>query len=224
MTSAPAPRNIPEQTPSASRKRKWLWILSAVIALLALLAFLILGTPRNYRVSDMPEMTEFLTIQKIMQKLTASLLDKDGKFVECAMVSLSQDEVNVLLINGLRAAQPRKAQKGNPTFSGIWSNGELQFQLSQPLGPLAVNADTRIVPELRNGKLSVRVNSAWVGWFPLPSFLLQSIANRTIAELENKNEVRTVIALFQSIQVKGDQLEIRFYPKNLNSLFSLFLK
>lgn len=224
MTSTPTPRTVPEQTPPAPRKRKWLWILSAVVAFLVLLAFLILGTPRNYRVSDMPEKAELVTLQKIMQKLTSSLLDKDGKFVECATVSLSPDEVNVLLLNGLRAAQPRKPKKDKPSFSGNWSNGELQFQLSQPLGPMAVNADTRIVPDLRNGKLSIRVNSAWVGWLPLPSFLVQAIANRTLAELEKKNEVRTVVALFQSIQVKDDQLEIRFYPKNLNSLFSLFLK
>ncbi len=220
----PAPRTAPEQTPPAPRRRKWLWVLSAVAAFLVLLAFLILGTPRDYRVSDMPEKAELVTLQTIMQKITSSLLDKDGKFVECATVSLSPDEVNVLLLNGLRAAQPGKAGKDKPSFTGNWSNGELQFQVSQPLGPMAVNAYTRIVPELRNGKLSVRVNSAWIGWLPLPSFLVQAIANSTLAELEKKNEVRTVVTLFQSIQVKDGQLEVRFYPKNLNSLFSLFLK
>lgn len=224
MTNEPSSRNPPEQTPPKPRRRIGLWILSAVVAFLALLAFLILGTPRNYRVSDIPEKAELVALQKIMQKLTSSLIDKNGRFVDCATLILAPDEVNALLLNGLRAAQPRKVKKDNPTFSGDWNNGRLHLIVSQPLGPLAVNLDTKFVPELRNGKLSVRVDSAWAGWLPLPSFLVQAAANRALAELEKKNEVKTVVALFQSIRADGEQLEVRFYPRNLNSLFALFLK
>lgn len=224
MTNQPSPQNPPEQTPPKPRRRVWLWILSAVLAFIALLAFMILGTPRNYRVSDIPEKAELVTLQKIMQKLTSSLIDENGRFVDCATVTLAPDETNVLLLNGLRAAQPRKVKKDNPTVSGGWTQGRLHLIVSQPLGPLAVNMDTKFVPELRNGKLSVRVDSAWAGWLPLPPFLVQVAANRALAELEKKNEVKTVIALFQSIQPDGDQLVVRFYPRNLNSLFALFLK
>lgn len=211
----------PSSVPPGRNRRKW--ILAGAALPVVLLAFLILGTPRNYRVSAIPEKLELLTIQRIMQKLTASLLNEEGKFVECATVSLAPEEVNVLLTNGLRAAQFRKADKEKPTFTGCWTDGKLHFQISQPVGFLAVNLDSKIVPDLRDGKLSVRVDSARIGWLPLPSFLVQHAANRALAELEKKNEVRTIVALFQSIQVKGGHLEIRFYPKNLNSLFSIFL-
>lgn len=208
---------------SPSKRKRWKWILSAMAAGIVLLTFLILGTPRNYRTQEIPDKAELVTIQKIMQKLSSSLLDKEGKFVECAVVSLTPEEVNVLLVNGLRAAQPRKDKKEKPTCTARWTNGKLHFQVSQPIWILAVNLESKVVPNLKNGKLSVQMDSVWIGWIPLPSFLVEYAANQTLVELEKKPEVRAVTQLFQLIRVNGGNLELHFYPRNLNFLFSAFL-
>lgn len=210
-----------EQTPS--RRNRWKWILSGAASVVVLLSVLILGTPRRYRVPEVISPKELATVQEVIRKLSSSLLDKNGKFVECAAVTLTPEEVNALLTHGLRTSQPRKIKKGKSTFTGRWTDGKLDFRVSQPIGFLAVNVNTKVVPELRDGKLSIHVNSFRVGWLPLPSFLVQMAVNRAVAELGRKPEFHAVIELFQSIRAKDGNLEVRFYPKNLNRLLVILL-
>ncbi len=161
----------------AQKRRKirlWLFVPAAVIGIVVLTAFLILGTPRDYRkevMNETPDPRLFLSIQ---QKLADAMLTPDG-VVERAAIVLSEEELNACLNTGLKMAQ-LKSKEEDASFNGNWRDGQLELWVSQPLGFLAVNAVLRATPSVKEGKPKLTVHSARAGWLPLPAFALEGAA------------------------------------------------
>ena len=162
----------------AGKRRKvrvWLIVPAAVAGVVAITAFLILGMPRDYRKEVMngtpPDPGLFLSIQ---QKLADAMLTPDG-VAEQAEIALTAEELNACLNAGLKMAQ-LKPKEGDPSFNGSWRDGLLELRVSQPLGFLAVNAELRATPGVRDGKPELTVHSARAGWLPLPAFALEGAA------------------------------------------------
>ena len=145
----------------AGKRRKvrvWLIVPAAVAGVVAITAFLILGMPRDYRkevMNETPDPGLFLSIQ---QKLADAMLTPDG-VAERAEIALSAEELNACLNAGLKMAQ-LKPKEGDPSFNGSWRDGLLELRVSQPLGFLAVNAELRATPGVRDGKPELTVHSA----------------------------------------------------------------
>ena len=184
----------------AQKRRKirlWLFVPAAVIGIVVLTAFLILGTPRDYRkevMNETPDPRLFLSIQ---QKLADAMLTPDG-VVERAAIVLSEEELNACLNTGLKMAQ-LKSKEEDASFNGNWRDGQLELWVSQPLGFLAVNAVLRATPSVKEGKPKLTVHSARAGWLPLPAFALEGAADRVLAELAETEDFKIVLAAVESV-------------------------
>ena len=164
----------------AGKRRKvrvWLIVPAAVAGVVALTAFLILGMPRDYR-------------KGVMNDTPDAMLTPDG-VAEQAEIALTAEELNACLNAGLKMAQ-LKPKEGDPSFNGSWRDGLLELRVSQPLGFLAVNAELRATPGVRDGKPELTVHSARAGWLPLPAFALEGAADRVLAELAETEAVESV--------------------------------
>ncbi|MBS1452814.1 MAG: hypothetical protein HP002_05440 [Lentisphaeria bacterium] len=184
----------------AGKRRKvrvWLIVPAAVAGVVALTAFLILGMPRDYRkevMNETPDPGLFLSIQ---QKLADAMLTPDG-VAEQAEIALTAEELNACLNAGLKMAQ-LKPKEGDPSFNGSWRDGLLELRVSQPLVFLAVNAELRATPGVRDGKPELTVHSARAGWLPLPAFALEGAADRVLAELAETEDFKIVLAAVESV-------------------------
>ena len=182
----------------AGKRRKvrvWLIVPAAVAGVVAITAFLILGMPRDYRKEVMngtpPDPGLFLSIQQ------NAMLTPDG-VAEQAEIALTAEELNACLNAGLKMAQ-LKPKEGDPSFNGSWRDGLLELRVSQPLGFLAVNAELRATPGVRDGKPELTVHSARAGWLPLPAFALEGAADRVLAELAETEDFKIVLAAVESV-------------------------
>ena len=202
------------------RWKKWIFLLP-VPAVLLIGAFLILGMPRRWQVEPKISRTEAAHMQRIIGKLTSAMVTEDGKIAESAVIELTPAEINTLLTNGLRAAQLRPTP--HLYYDAEWKEGFLRLRVCRTLPLFAVNLETELVPDIRDGKAELIPRSCRIGWIPLSRNIVGEALRQMIATQEDKPEFRTVLTIVESLTVQENSIRLRFRPQKINLIFPLLL-
>lgn len=207
--------------PPSAKRRIILIVLAAVLFLLALLGFLILGAPRRWQVDPLVSRQEAERMQNIIGKLTSSMITPEGKMAEIAEITLTPEEINTLLRTGLRAAQHR--QKPDFYYDARWTSGALFLRTSTILGFLALNLEAEMVPCVLNGKVDLGIRSCSLGWLPLNSGIISAAIQKHLQQHADSDEFRALTEIVQSMTVQQDSVILVIRPQKINLLFSLLL-
>jgi len=218
-------RKQPSKKKSAAprRRRRLLLAVGIPLALLLLAVILILGSPRHYRIDPIPSPEEAQLIYQVMERTSQAVVDENGDLAECMEITLDADEINALLRAALRVAQ-RNRTDSDPSFAADWSDGALHLQVSIPFGIAAINAETRAVPSVAEAQAQLKLSSVWLGSLPVPAFAIQGVTDRELAKVNADGQVKSALAVFESVTVMPDgRLRIRVLPANLSQFLSLLV-
>ena len=201
------------------RTLKVLFLLLIVLILIFVALFLLAtGAPVSY---PAPKFTGGDTgvVANIVTRLARSLVDKEGRVVETAVLRLTQNEVQTLL----NAAIAKANDRGYETlpYAAVWEEGKLHFFFtSDPLfAGRAATLSVEVSPVVDNGNLTLIPGSGSVGHFSMPRKALNSAAKKLeLAAMRNDN-IRTTLSAFTRIEPGEDgTLLLMFDPRDVNTV------
>ena len=174
------------------------------------------------------------TIANIITRLARSLVDKDGRVVDTAVLKLSEDEVQTLIDSAIRKAN------GGDSDSRVWVNYEviwtengllLKYSLPVSTGGIkvksmitgrqsnAINFRIEFSPVVDRGNLTINPRSGSAGMIPMPRFALNSAANKLAKMAMADDSVRTTLSAFTRIEPGEDgTLLLMFDPRDVNTV------
>ena len=213
----------PAEGTTPAKRHWWKIILCSILGLIAVLVFLVWGTKQTYPVSAMPEEWETAALQSVMKKVSESLLDGQGNVAAEAVMRLSPEEINALLLSWRRTEQQKSNEKRTALYL-VWKDGALYSRASQPLFLGAINVKARIIPGLNDKKIRLRVDAVRVGWLPIPAVLVQSGVDAATVRAADDKKVQAAMTLFDKISVTDQgELELKIYPRNIGELIKLLM-
>lgn len=161
------------------------------------------------------------SIANIITRLARSLVDKDGRVVETAVLKLSQSEVQTL-IDAAIAKSVRPETLSLP-YVVVWNNGRLKVDFSMQLfSDKAANLAVELSPLVENGKLTLIPGRGSVGNIPLPEFALQQAADKLEQMAMHDESVRTTLSAFSRIEPSdGGSLLLMFDPRDVNTVIQI---
>ena len=182
-----------------------------------LLFRLAVGAPASYP-SPQFDVRDKTTVANIITRLARSLVDKEGRVVETAVLKLSPDEVQTLVNAAIRSSNDRELE--NLPYAAQWDNGRLRAYCSLPFNrDRAANLDIEVSPLVDNGKLLLSPGRGKVGNLPLPRFALRKAANFLMARAMANDSVRTTLSAFTRIEPGEDgTLLLMFDPRDVNTV------
>ena len=171
-------------------------LIVIVVAILSLF-FLATGSPATY---PAPVFTGGDTgvVANIITRLARSLVDKEGRVVETAVLRLSESEVQTLL-----DAAIAKAIHNDPRplpYQVTWEDGKLYVLFSSPslfLGR-AINLSVDFSPVVDNGVLTLTPGSGTFGHFPMPRKGMDTAAQRLEEAAMRNDNTRTALSALRS--------------------------
>ena len=205
------------------KKRRIVWTVIVLIPflLLVLAGVLLLGMPNRWEVSPRPSIREINRMQGIIRKLTSAMVTEDGKMAESAELELTPEEINTLLTTGLRAAQLRRTPEFY--YDAEWDRGELLLRGSRVLPVFALNIEARIIPSVRNGKISISVRFCRIGRIALDPKSIEAFLQEKLKEYENSPEYQALTAFVESLTVQNGGIHLRIRPNESRTIFPLLL-
>ena len=198
---------------------KVLLVLLIVLIVLAVTAFfLAVGWMRSYPPPKYGA-GETSAIANIVTRLARSLVDKDGRVVDTAVLKLSQKEVQTLIDAAI--ARSIRAETLSLPYSAVWDAGRLQVHYSMPtsMHGRAVNLSLELSPFVEDGELTLVPGRGSAGRLPLPGFALD-IAAEKLAEMAMRDDsTRTALSAFTRIEPGDDgTLLLMFDPRDVNTV------
>ena len=174
------------------------------------------------------------TVANIITRLARSLVDKEGRVVETAVLILSKDEVQTLINSAIREANGGDSDsRVLVDYEVIWKEDGLLLKYSMPVstGGIkvkslstgrqsdAINFRIEFSPVVDCGKLTVYPQRGSAGMIPLPRFALRKAANFLTARAMANDSVRTTLSAFTRIEPGEDgTLVLMFDPRNVNTV------
>ncbi len=174
------------------------------------------------------------TVANIITRLARSLVDKEGRVVETAVLTLSKDEVQTLIDSAIIQAN------GGDSDSRVWVDYEvfwkedgLLVKYSMPVstGGIkvkslitgrqsdAINFRIEFSPVVDRGKLTVNPQRGSAGMIPLPRIILRKAANFLTAKAMANDSVRTTLSAFTRIEPgENGTLILMFDPRDVNTV------
>ena len=192
-------------------------LIVLVVAVVSLF-FLATGSPATY---PAPAFTGGDTgvVANIITRLARSLVDKEGRVVETAVLRLSESEVQTLL-----DAAIAKAINNDPRplpYQVTWEAGKLYVLFSSPslfLGR-AINLSVDFSPVVDNGVLTLTPESGTFGHFPMMRKGLDTAAKRLEEAAMQNDSARTALSAFKRIEPGEDgTLLLMFDPRDVNTV------
>ena len=192
-------------------------ILLVLVCLAAAAYFLGIGTPASYPAPKY-DASHTSSIANIVTRLARSLVDKDGRVVDTAVLKLSQSEVQTLIDAAI--AKSVRPETHSLPYSVIWDNGRLKVHFSMPLfSDKAANLALELSPLVENGNLTLIPGHGSVGNILLPEFALQKAADRLEQMAMHDESVRTMLSAFSRIEPgEGGSLLLMFDPRDVNTV------
>lgn len=180
--------------------------------------FLVVGAPVSYPAPKYGA-GETSAIANIITRLARSLVDKEGRVVDTAVLKLSQKEVQTLI--DAAVARSIRVETLSLPYSAVWDAGRLHVNYSMPtsLHGRAVNFALELSPYVEEGELTLIPGSGSAGRLPLPGFALD-IAAEKLAEMAMQDDsTRTALSAFTRIEPGDDgTLLLMFDPRNVNTV------
>jgi len=200
------------------RSLKIIGILLVVLAVLLVSFFLLAtGAPVSY---PAPEFDKGDTgvVANIITRLARSLVDKEGRVVETAVLKLSQNEVQTLLDAALSKSEDAKHE--NVPYSVIWDEGRLHVHFSMPVSAgRAANLSVEVSPVVETGDLMLIPGGGSIGHFPMPHAMLNYAARKLTQAAMRNDSVRTTLSAFTRIEPDEDgKLLLMFDPRDVNTV------
>ena len=200
------------------RSLKIIGVLLIVLAVLLVSFFLLAtGSPMSY---PAPEFDKGDTgvVANIITRLARSLVDKEGRVVETAVLKLSQNEVQTLLDAALAKSDDRKPE--TVPFAVIWDEGRLHVHYSMPVSAgRAANLSVELSPVIDMGDLTLIPGGGSIGHFPMPRAMLNYAARKLTQAAMANDSVRTTLSAFTRIEPGEDgTLILMFDPRDVNTV------
>ena len=162
---------------------------------------------------------ETSAIANIVTRLARSLVDKEGRVVDTAVLKLSQKEVQTLIDAAI--VRSIRVETLSLPYSAVWDAGHLNVHYSMPtsMHGRAVNLSLELSPFVEDGELTLVPGRGSAGRLPLPGFALD-IAAEKLAEMAMQDDsTRTALSAFTRIEPGDDgTLLLMFDPRNVNTV------
>ena len=204
---------------------KPLLILLLIFLILAvgvpfLIAFLAIGAPVSYPAPKF-DVRDQNTMANVITRLARSLVDKEGRVVETAVLKLSPDEVQTLVNAAIRSSNHDKFDSS--PYAAQWDNGHLRAFCSMPLSTdKAANLYIEVTPIIDKGHLTLIPGRGKVGRLPLPRAGLHAASDKLAMAAMSNESVRTALSAFTRIEPGEDgTLLLMFDPRNVNTVIRI---
>lgn len=172
------------------------------------------------------------TVANIITRLARSLVDKEGRVVETAVLILSEDEVQTLINSAIREANNGDSDSRVwVDYEVIWKEDGLLVKYSMPVSTggiksmitgmqsNAINFRLEFSPVVDRGNLTINPRRGSAGMIPLPRFALRKAANFLTARAMANDSVRTTLSAFTRIEPgENGTLVLMFDPRDVNTV------
>jgi hypothetical protein len=200
------------------RSLKIIGILLVVLAVLSVsLFFLATGAPVSYPAPGF-DGGDKSVVANIITRLARSLVDKEGRVVETAVLQLSRNEVQTLLDAAVAKSDNFKHE--TLPYAAVWDEGKLLVRYSMPLtASRAANLSVEVSPVVDRGQLTLIPGGGSMGHFPLPPKALDLAAKKLTQMAMENDSTRTMLSAFTRIEPGEDgTLLLMFDPRNVNTV------
>lgn len=198
----------------------FLVFLIAVIILLVALFLLATGSPTFYPAPAI-DSRDTGVIASVITRLARSLVDKEGRVVDTAVLKLSQSEVQTLL-NAEIAKSVRTETQSLP-YAVVWDAGRLQLHYSMPVSSgRAANISVEVSPVVDEGDLTLIPGQGSIGKVPMPRATLNYAAKKLEQMAMRDESTRTALSAFTRIEPGEDgTLLLMFDPRDVNTVIRI---
>lgn len=154
----------------------------------------------------------------IITRLARSLVDKEGRVVDIAKLSLSPKEVQTLLNAVVRRSNDHDLDE--LPYNAVWEDGRIHAHYSLDLfSGKAANFTVEVAPVVDKGNLSLVPGGGSVGHLPMPRFALNFAADKLARAAMMSTSVRTALSAFTRIEPGEDgTLLLMFDPRDVNTV------
>jgi hypothetical protein len=157
-------------------------------------------------------------VANIITRLARSLVDKEGRVVETAVLQLTRNEVQTLLDAAVAKSDNLKHE--TLPFAAVWDEGNLHVHYSMPLSSgRAANFSVEVSPVVDHGQLTLVPGGGSMGHFPLPRRAMDFAAEKLVRMAMENDSTRTMLSAFTRIE-PGDNgtLLLMFDPRDVNTV------
>lgn len=198
----------------------FLVLLIALIVLVVTLFFLATGAPTTYPAPKF-DGSDTGVVANVITRLARSLVDKEGRVVQTAVLHLSQNEVQTLL-NAEIAKSVRPGTQSLP-YAVVWDAGRLHLHYSMPVfSGRASNISVDVSPVIEEGELTLIPGSGTVGQLSMPHAALNYAANKLEQMAMGDDSTRTALSAFKRIEPGDDgTLVLMFDPRDVNTVIRI---
>ena len=192
-------------------------LLIVLIVLLISLFLLATGAPVSYPAPKF-DGRDTGVVANIITRLARSLVDKEGRVVDIAVLRLTQNEVQTLL-NAAIAKSDNLKHETLP-YSALWDEGNLHVHCSMPLfSGRAANLAFEFSPIVEKGELTLVPGGGSMGQIPMPGGALDYAAKRLAQMAMQNDSARTTLSAFTRIEPGDDgTLLLMFDPRDVNTV------
>lgn len=198
----------------------FLVLLIVTIILILTLFLLATGAPATYPAPKI-DSRDTGVIASVITRLARSLVDKEGRVVETAVLKLSQSEVQTLL-NAEIAKSIRPETQSLP-YAVVWDAGRLQLHYSMPFSSgRAANISVEVSPLVDEGDLALIPGQGSIGKVPMPRAALNYAAKKLELMAMGDDSTRTALSAFKHIEPGEDgHLLLMFDPRDVNTVIRI---
>ncbi len=198
----------------------FLVLLIALIVLLISLFFFATGAPATYPAPKI-DSRDTGVIASVITRLARSLVDKEGRVVETAVLKLSQNEVQTLL--NAEIAKSVRVETQSLPYAVVWDAGRLQLHYSMPVfSGRAANISVEVSPIIDEGDLTLIPGQGSIGKVPMPQAALNYAAKKLEQMAMGDDSTRTALSAFTRIEPSEDgHLLLMFDPRNVNTVIRI---
>ena len=195
-------------------------ILIVLLVLLISLFLLATGAPASYPAPEF-DGEDTGVVANIITRLARSLVDKEGRVVETAVLRLNQGEVQTLLDAAIAKSNDQEAE--TLPYAAAWDDGKLRVHYSLPVSAnRAANISAELTPVVDNGSLTLTPRGGSMGHFPLPGGMLDFAAKKLEQMAMRNDSTRTMLSAFTRIEPGDDgNLLLMFDPRNVNTVIRI---
>jgi hypothetical protein len=198
----------------------FLVFLIALIVLVVTLFFLATGAPATYPAPTI-DSRDTGVIASVITRLARSLVDKEGRVVETAVLKLSQSEVQTLL--NAEIAKSVRTETQTLPYAVVWDAGRLQLHYSMPVSSgRAANISVEVSPVVDEGDLTLIPGQGAIGKVPMPRAALNFAAEKLEGMAMRDESTRTALSAFKHIEPGDDgTLLLMFDPRDVNTVIRI---
>ncbi len=200
---------------------KFFFLVLIVLVIVSIVLFLYAtGAPTSYP-APVFEGRDTGVVANIVTRLARSLVDKEGRVVDTAVLKLSQSEVQTLLDAAIAKSNDLKHE--TVPYAVIWEDGKLHLHYSSIVSDgCAVNFSVEVSPVVEQGELTLVPGGGSAGQLPLPYILLNYAAKKLARKAMKNDSTRTALSAFTRIEPGDDgTLLLMFDPRDVNTVIRI---